>query len=167
MKRLLAYFRYLRQKMLRDKLPPTRVAAGWALGMFVGCTIPFGLQLIVSVPLSFALKVSKFGATLGTFITNPVTIVFIYPAQIYVGSYLIGSPLGCEEICGYCGRLRTVSLFSAEGWHTLMEIGGAVVGGFLLGGLLLALVCTPITYFAVKGLVEAHRRKQGKRKKGK
>ncbi|MGN0854108.1 MAG: DUF2062 domain-containing protein [Kiritimatiellia bacterium] len=163
MKRLLEYFRYLKLKMLKDRLPPARVAAGWALGMFVGCTIPFGLQLIVSVPLSFALKVSKFGATLGTFITNPFTIVFIYPVQIWVGAYLLGSPLGCEEIRGYCERLTTVSLVSAEGWRTLMEIGGAVVGGFLLGGLLLALVCTPITYFGVKRLVETHRRRKGKK----
>ena len=32
-----AFFRLIRRKMVRDPLPPEDVAAGWALGMFVGC----------------------------------------------------------------------------------------------------------------------------------
>lgn len=144
-------------------MPAPRVAAGWALGMFIGCTIPFGLQLILAIPLSFALKVSKIGASLGTFITNPLTIVFIYPAQIWVGARLMGATLGSEEIQSYCTRLMSVSLFSADGWQTLAEIGGVILGGFFLGGFLLALVCTPLTYFGVLRLVEAHRARRARK----
>ena len=157
MSRLGSYFRYLRLRMLRDRMPPNRVAAGWAIGMFIGCTVPFGLQLIVSIPLSIATRTSKIGATLGTFITNPVTIFFIYPAQTWVGTHLLGSPLDWTEICAYCRRLSEVSLLSADGRATLAELGGTVLGGFFLGGLLLALVCTPLTYFGVKRRVERHR----------
>ena len=163
MKRIVEYFRYLRLRMLKDRMPPQRVAAGWALGMFIGCTVPFGLQLILSVPLSFVLKVSKIGATLGTFVTNPLTIVFIYPVQILVGARLLGASLGPEEIRGYCERLVGVSLLSAEGWRTLAEIGGVILGGFFLGGFLLALVCTPLTYFGVRRFVESHRARRRRR----
>ena len=163
MKKLRAYVRLLRQKMLRDRLSPKRVAGGWALGMFVGCFIPFGLQLIVSIPLSFLMKVSKIGATVGTFVTNPVTIIFIYPVQTWVGSYLIASPLGWNEITGYCHRLAGVSVFSADGWRTLSEIGGAVLGGFFAGGLLMALVLTPLTYFAVLDITRRHRERISRR----
>ena len=66
----------LREKMVADPLPPEKVAAGWALGMFVGCSIPFGMQLVISVPLAAMMRVSKIGASVGTLITNPVTIFF-------------------------------------------------------------------------------------------
>ena len=72
-----AYWQFLKRKMVREPLTPEAIAAGWALGMFVGCAIPFGLQLVVSVPLALMMRVSTVGATVGTFVTNPVTIFFI------------------------------------------------------------------------------------------
>ena len=78
MSRLGDYLRGLKEKMIKDPLPPTRVAAGWALGMFIGCSIPFGLQLICSIPTAFLLKGSKIGATFGTLITNHFTIFIIF-----------------------------------------------------------------------------------------
>lgn len=160
LKKLRAYCRLLRQKIIREKASVEYIARGWALGMFAGCFIPFGLQLIVSVPLAFKFNVSKIGATLGTFITNPVTIIFIYPAQCWVGSRILCHPLTWEKLSGtYFEQLSSVSLFSAEGWRTLGGIGAEVLGGFFAGGLLLALVMTPLTYFGVKRIVEEHRRR--------
>ena len=83
MQSLRSYWHDLKAKMVRDPLPPEDVAAGWALGMFIGCSIPFGFQLIVSIPLAIMMRVSKVGATLGTLITNPVTIFIIYPVQTW------------------------------------------------------------------------------------
>ena len=84
-----AYLRDLKNKIVGETLPPERVAAGWALGMFIGCFIPFGMQLVVSIPLAVMLRISRIGATVGTLVTNPVTIFFIYPVQIWVGSRLV------------------------------------------------------------------------------
>jgi len=148
----------LRDRMVKDPLPPERVAAGWALGMFVGCAIPFGLQLVVSVPLSFLFRVSKVGATVGTLITNPVSIFFIYPAQTWAGARLLGMPLSWDYISDVCVKLRHVSLLSSAGWATLSEVSGRVLAGFFMGGFLLAVVCTPITYFLVRRVVVRYRR---------
>ena len=37
MQSLRSYWHALKAKMVKDPLPPEDVAAGWALGMFVGC----------------------------------------------------------------------------------------------------------------------------------
>ena len=150
-----AYWERLKSKMLGDPLPPEDVAAGWALGMFVGCAIPFGLQLVVSVPLAMMMRVSKVGATVGTLITNPVTIFFVYPAQTYVVYNLL---FGHREM----GELPTE-------WtrQSVMALSGPVMISFFLGGLLLALVLTPITYFTVKRIVVTYRRRAGNQLTGK
>ena len=151
-----AYLRSLREKMVRDPLPPRSVAGGWALGMFIGCSIPFGFQLIVSVPLAFALRLSKIGATVGTLVTNPVTIFFIYPAQTMMMNWLLRRDLDWEHV-----KEAMASVARNGDWHTLFALSGDLVLCFLLGGLLLAAVLTPITYFAVYRIVARHRRRSG------
>ena len=141
MRSLRSYWHLLKAKMVKDPLPPEDVAAGWALGMFIGCSVPFGLQLIVSVPLAIMMRVSKIGATIGTLITNPLTIFFIYPAQTWVMYNIL---FGNREM----GELPTE-------WtrESVMALSGPVIISFFLGGLALALILSPITYFVVKRIV--------------
>ena len=141
-----SYWRDLRDKMVGDPLPPEDVAAGWALGMFIGCSIPFGLQLIVSVPLAIMMRVSKIGATIGTLITNPLTIFFIYPAQTWAMYNIL---FGNREM----GELPTE-------WtrESVMALSGPVIISFFLGGLALALILSPVTYFTVKRIVIRYRK---------
>jgi len=147
------YLRALREKMVKDPLPPDDVAAGWALGMFVGCAVPFGLQLVVAVPLSVMMRVSKIGATVGTLITNPVTIFFIYPAQTWAMYNLL------------FGERELQNLPKEWTWDAVRALGTDVLVSFLLGGLVLALILSPITYFLVKRLVLKYRAlKLGKKK---
>ena len=148
---LAARLKSLREKMVRDPLPPESVAAGWALGVFVGFAIPFGLQLVVSVPLALMMRVSKVGATLGTFVTNPATIFFLYPAQTWVVYNLL---FGSREM----GELPTE-------WtrQSVMALSGPVIISFFLGGLALAMVLSPVAYHVVKRIViRQRRRKRGK-----
>ena len=134
--------------MIHDPLPPEDVAAGWALGMFIGCAIPFGLQLIVSIPLALMMRISKIGATLGTLITNPITIFFIYPAQTYVVNKIL-----------FGGSLEWT-------WESVRRLGAEAMASFFLGGIFLALIMTPITYLVVKSLVVRHRRRRSKGGRG-
>ena len=151
-----ALWRHLRSRVLKDPLPPEDVAAGRALGMFIGCSVPFGLQLLVAVPLALMMRVSKIGATLGTFITNPVTIFFIYPAQTYVVNRLV-----------FGGSLSFAHLLQVEWtWNAVRRLGAEVMASFFLGGFLLAVVLTPVTYFVVRSLVVRHRRRRRARARG-
>lgn len=152
----------LRAYMLREKEPPEFTARGWAIGMFYGCTIPFGFQLLLSIPTALLLKGSKVGATMGTFITNHFTIFFIYPFQCWLGNRLIGGDLTYEHICS---ALREV--ISEQNWESVLRLGGDLMGSFFLGGFILAAVLVPLTYFGVLGFVRANRarRAAGKREK--
>ena len=153
----------LRRRMMRERMSVSRIAAGWALGMFVGCFIPFGLQLVVVIPLAVALKVSKLGASIATFITNPFTIFIIYPAQCWVGSRLIGAPLSWEYLSeDVLPTLMSVSIWSLEGLKSFLDLGARLIGGFFAGGLLLAIILSPLTYFVVKLMVTKWRAKRGR-----
>ena len=146
---LRATLRDLKAKMVKDPLPPEDVAAGWALGMFIGCAIPFGFQLVISVPLAMMMRVSKIGATLGTLITNPVSIFIIYPAQTWVMNKLI-----------FGGSLSFSRLMETEWtWRAVRHLGAEAMVSFFLGGFALAIVLTPLTYFFIRRLVVAHREK--------
>ena len=149
MSKLRAYFRLLKGKMLRDRMSPNRVAAGWAIGMFIGCSVPFGFQLVVSVPVAVLTKTSKIGATLGTFVTNP----FIYPAQTWAVYRVLfgGSP----------------ELPSEWTWETVKALAGRTVASFFLGGVLLGVLLTPLTFFAVRRLVVASRAAADRRRAAK
>ena len=147
MKPLKTYCVELYEKMVHDPLPPEDVAAGWALGMFVGCAIPFGLQLVVSIPLALIMRVSKIGATVGTLVTNPVTIFFIYPAQTwFVNQILFDGSLSLE-------RLMDVEWT----WEKVRQLGAEAMVSFFLGGFFLAIVLTPVTYLVVKRIVVRYR----------
>jgi uncharacterized protein (DUF2062 family) len=142
--------------MIHDPLPPEGVAAGWALGMFIGCAIPFGLQLIVSIPLALMMRISKIGATLGTLITNPITIFFIYPAQTYVVNKIL-----------FGGSITYSKLMNVEWtWESVRRLGAEAMASFFLGGIFLALIMTPITYLVVKSLVVRHRKRRSKGGRG-
>jgi uncharacterized protein (DUF2062 family) len=142
--------------MIHDPLPPEDVAAGWALGMFIGCAIPFGLQLIVSIPLALMMRISKIGATLGTLITNPITIFFIYPAQTYVVNKIL-----------FGGSITYSKLMNVQWtWESVRRLGAEAMASFFLGGIFLALIMTPITYLVVKSLVVRHRRRRSKGGRG-
>ena len=151
------YFRFLKRKIVHEPLPPEDIAAGWALGMFIGCSVPFGLQLIISIPLAMMMRVSKLGATLATFITNPVTIFFIYPAQTFIVNKIL-----------FGGSLTFARLMDIEWtWAAVRRLGVEAIVSFFLGGFLFAIVLTPLTYFFVKRLVVCHReRRQHKQADG-
>ena len=147
----------LKRKIVKEPLPPENIAGGWALGIFVGCAIPFGMQLVIAIPLALMLRVSRLGATVGTFITNPATIFVIYPAQTFIVNKLL-----------FGGSLTYTKLMETEWtWRAIRRLGVEVVASFFLGGFLLAIILTPIAYFTVKRLVVVYRARAEKKEKKK
>ena len=145
-------------RMVRETASPEYIAKGWAIGMFYGCAIPFGFQLILSLPTAFILRGSKIGASVGTLITNHFTIFLIYPAQCLIGNRLIGGTLSYDQICAAMN-----ALVNEQSYRQLFSLGGELVVSFFVGGALLAAVMTPLTYYAVKSFVERRRLRKERR----
>lgn len=139
--------------IVKEKASPEYIARGWAIGMFYGCLIPFGFQLICSIPTAFLLKGSKIGATFGTLITNHFTIFIIYPIQCLVGNHLIGGDLSYAAVND---ALKNV--LKLQNYNALLDLGRDLLISFFVGGALLALIMTPVTYFIVRNMVITHRR---------
>ena len=151
-------------KIVREKASPEYIARGWSIGMFFGCLIPIGGQLICSIPAAFLLKGSKIGAVLGTFITNQITVFFIYPVQCYAGAKLLGLDLSYGNIKSMLKDVVKATSFT-ECLDALKTLTGDLAGAFFLGGAIMAAVFTPITYFAVKKMVIGYRIQLEKRRK--
>ena len=138
-------WKWLYLKIVREKASPEYIARGWAIGMFYGCLIPFGFQLLCSIPTAFVLKGSKIGASLGTLLTNHFTIFLIYPLQCWVGNRIIGGDLSYKACCD---ALKNV--LEQQNYQSLAALGGELAAAFFIGGALLTLVMTPLTYYFVK-----------------
>jgi uncharacterized protein (DUF2062 family) len=137
-------------KIVREKASPEYIARGWAIGMFYGCLIPFGFQLLCSIPTAFLLKGSKIGATVGTLITNHFSVFVIYPAQCYVGNKIMGGNLTFAAT-----KQVMKDLLEKQNYEALLALGWDLVIAFFIGGALLTAIMTPVTYIFVKRLVAA------------
>ncbi len=146
----------LYDKIVKERKSAEFIARGWALGVFIGSVIPFGVQIYIAIPLSFLLKGSRVGALTGTLISNPLTIFFLYPAQCWAGSRLLGQDISWNAISEAMN-----DVLSHQDWSSLSQLSGHLVTSFFVGGLLLAIIATPITYFTVLSLVRNYRRARG------
>ena len=145
----------LYNSIVREQATPEFIARGWAIGMFCGCFLPFGIQLVFSIPAAFLLRGSKVGATLGTLITNHFTIFVIYPLQCYAGALITGRNLSYETI-----KTAMTEVVQKQNFETLFGLGVDITIAFFTGGFLLAAVMTPITYFAIKRIINKYRKLQ-------
>ena len=151
-------------KIVREKATPEYIARGWSIGMFFGCLIPIGGQLICSIPAALLLKGSTIGAVLGTFITNQITVFFIYPVQCYAGAKLIGLDLSYGDI-----KIKLKDIVDASNFSEFVDatksLAGDLTVAFFVGGGIMAVVLTPITYVVVKRMVVAYRIRVEKRRR--
>ena len=143
---------WLYSKIVKGSGTPQYIARGWAIGVFIGSVVPIFCQLIVSIPLAFLLRGSKIGATLGTFHTNPVTVVFIYPLQCWVGNRIIGGALTWSDLV-----TATRGLVMYHTYQDFLQLGAEVIVSFFAGGLLMAAILTPTVYIAVLVMVKRYR----------
>jgi uncharacterized protein (DUF2062 family) len=146
-------------KLVKQQGTPEYIARGVAVGLFIGFFVPFLFQMVCAFALAVLVKAAKIPALACTWVTNQFTIIFIYPVQCYIGSYLIGNPLTYQHI-----KTVFVDVFKHPGYNSLMELGSAVVLSFFAGGLLFGVVSAVIGYFVALKMVIRHRQRKEQKK---
>jgi uncharacterized protein len=117
-----AYDRFIRLRGC-----PKEIARGFAVGIFVGFTPTLGAQMLIAVPLAALFKSNKLAAAAGVWITNPITVPFIFGLTYWVGSRLTG--LSGHSSIGFGPEITLVDV-AARAPHIFwtMGVGGIVVG---------------------------------------
>ena len=152
-------------KMMRSSQDsPDYLARGVALGLFIGFLVPMGLQIAIVLPLAFLLKAAKIPAVAFTFVTNHLTVFFIYPVQCWIGSFLMFHPFRYAELSE---QLR--GLIAAPDMQTAMteiaRLGIQLGVSFFLGGLLFGVIAGVLGYFVTYAATVRFRARMAARKK--
>jgi hypothetical protein len=142
--------RYHWLKFRRLQEDPRKIAAGMALGVFIGITPTVPFHMVGVLSLAALLRVSPVTAFIGIQIGNPLTLPAIYLAAYKVGQFLLyrGKPLVFPET------------FSFKAWIAVLWQGGVALQ---VGGLIIAIPPAIVAYFLTLWTVQRyHRRKMAK-----
>ncbi len=71
---------------------PHYVALGMAIGVFIAITPTIPFHTILAIALALLLKASKPAAILGVWVSNPVTVIFLYYACYKTGYLFFDNP---------------------------------------------------------------------------
>ncbi|MGK2905529.1 MAG: DUF2062 domain-containing protein [Desulfuromonadales bacterium] len=118
---------------------PEEIAKGVALGIFIGMTPTFGVQMAIALFLAYLLRENRLAALLGVWVTNPVTAPFIYAIEYEMGRILLGLPRA------HLPMELTVKAYTDLGWNVLAPLW--------LGGTLAGLILGSLSYFLTLRLV--------------
>lgn len=109
---------------------PDEIAKGVALGIFVGMTPTFGIQMGIALALAYLFRQNRLAAVLGVWITNPLTAPVIYAVEYELGRLLLGLPrFGLPKELSF-------QAYAELGWNIMAPLWvGGILGGVLLGAL--------------------------------
>jgi uncharacterized protein (TIGR03546 family) len=154
---------------IHDK--PRDIALGMALGLFIAMTPTFGFQMALAVFLATVFKWNKVAALIGVWLTNPLTVIFIYGLCYRVGAFFYAVPRSQSPPTGSLPNSVYDLLLKAPDFLIALTIGSIVIG------LPLAVVGYLVTHAAVYkyqqdlkrklSLKKLTRRKKKKKKKRK
>ncbi|SHI42992.1 hypothetical protein SAMN02745165_00017 [Malonomonas rubra DSM 5091] len=119
-------------RLIRLRVEPDEIARGMALGLFIGMTPTFGVQMFIALFCAMLLRQNKIAALIGVWNTNPLTAPIIYGMEYEVGRLLLGLP-----------RPTTQIEFTYE---AMKELGWMLASPLSLGSLVLGIPVAAIGY---------------------
>jgi len=136
--------------MLRLKSSPHDIALGLSLGVFVGLLPIIPFQSLLVLILAVALRCSKLAALLGTLVSNPLNIPFLYFIMHRLGRFFLPDLRG-----RYNPEHLTITDLLQTGWH--------LFGTMLLGGVIIGIPSAIFTYFLARYLTRLHHSSRAKK----
>jgi len=122
---------------------PHFIAAGMAIGIFVGITPTFPFHTFIAIILAYLLRASKAAAAIGVWIGNPLTIPFIYLGSYKTGALILGTSLPFDA------KYTTFSELTKLGFDATIAL--------LTGGVIIGIPFAAAAYFITRRLVKKFR----------
>jgi uncharacterized protein (DUF2062 family) len=138
------------ERFISLKGEPETIAAGMAMGVFVGVTPIIPLHTAVVLLLGLLFKQNITAGYLGSWlISNPLTIPLFYVSQYELGRCFLGMERCRFELSGY-----SLQEIAALGWEVLLPL--------LTGGIAMAPLFALPTYFLARHLLRTIRKGGGR-----
>jgi len=135
----LMWRKYFLDPLFSSNAPPWYDARGIAIGLFIGFSVPIGVQMIV---LGFLRALFKFNTVIAfafTWVNNPLTVIPMYYGYYYIGSIILHKPvvLSAADFRGLIDPMlksdffwESTRQFAYLGWDFLQRWSA---GAFLIG----------------------------------
>ena len=148
-------------KLIRTSGSSHKIALAVAIGFFIGCIIPIGVwgQTVVAIALAIKLKTNPGIAYAATWISNPYSVVFMYPVFCFVGSRVIGSDKSFRII-----KESFMHLLHNFSWDGLLSLGSHLALSFFVGALIFGTVLGLLGYFFTYLLFSKYRERRDARR---
>ena len=123
-------------RLVTLKSSSRKIAAGFALGVFLSFTPTFGFQTVLAVGIAAMLKVNPISCVLGVYLTNVFTVVPIYAFCYSVGRWVLGVDQVVHVDLDQDGILLSILGLGRSGLAWIgVESVGAVLVGSISGGI--------------------------------
>lgn len=156
-------YRILFRRFIRVRGNSTEIAKGFALGAFIGMSPTLGIQMILAVFFAALLKWNKISASIGVWISNALTVPFIYTATYIIGARFLRMKNDLSFPRHMSVEVVIDLLQKAPKMLLAMAVGGVIIG------IPIALIVYFITYrislFYQNQLKEKIKRRRERRQK--
>jgi uncharacterized protein len=155
--------KYYFLKFIRLKGDPKSLAAGAAIGVFVGLTPTIPLHTVALMALTIVTRTSLIAAvTTSWLVCNPLTYAPIYYFSLVIGNAITPYNLSWEKIKGILDLLMTHTGLGPS-FQALANLGLEAIIVMFVGGCILALPFTIVSYYLSLSLfLKIRKRRQEK-----
>ena len=116
------------ERFLRIRGTPQEIALGFALGLFVGMSPFLGFHMAIAVFFAALFEWNKISAAVGVWISNPLTVPFIYPLTYLLGARVLGK----DEVFHFPHSMDMDWILemirSAPETISILTLGGIIIG---------------------------------------
>ena len=130
-------------RLKEHKGDPHYIAMGMAIGAFIAMTPTIPFHMVIAVTLAFAFRCSKAGAFIAVWISNPITVPFLYYGSYKVGMFFIGNSTPFNE--------------KYESIIELIHLGLKATIAMIAGGIILGIPVGLAAYFITRIFIVTYR----------
>ncbi len=141
------WWRRTSRLLLQLEGSPSRVAAAFALGVFIAFFPLLGIHTVLAIGLAVVFRLNKVAILAGAWTNNPWTLAPMYTAGTLLGCTLTGVSPGTLGAVDWKLHGRAFYESLAAGFRPLLL-------PFVLGNLLLGTVAALIAFFVLRSVLE-------------